>query len=481
MPDINIKVSDNLQVKTTQNGNVTNISITAISDPAPVSVTEPPKTVTTISSTTGKFDYIKALELTLYGQTWQVSGKKPAWSKNPHRGDCFLDDGQRDAKRDLSGGFHDAGDCIKVVTAAFSNCSQYAFAALFNKEKLKKSGNYEMFVNIIRHYCDWGIKCMETDGTGKTIKLWHWVSDNKIDHQCMLAPEQQEANYYKPKGLFRQSFAIGDGHEAVGEEPPSNMSACFALASMLLKDEDRAYSDNLLGRARSLYEFATKRRGKYIPHTVYPSSSYGDDICFAAIALHLATNDSYYLAEAEKHFDAHVKYPGWTWIVDNASSVATFLLAYATKKTKYVDMCKGWLDSWIKGTNGMRKHSNSPLRSNSDWGVSSQFGASAGLAIFAYKYLGLKNEEYLNISRQGMDYLLGNNAKGFSYLLGYGSNFPRNTHHRSLMNNKSLIGEGLWVSSEKADGFYQDKADDWITNENGCYNSALAMLLASLV
>lgn len=479
MPDINIKIPKELQVSINQTNDAINISIANTSNPVsvPPEINVPPINPQVFN----KFDYRKVLAQTLYGFTWQVSGKKPAWSRNPSRGDCFLGDGLRDAKRDLSGGFHDAGDCIKVVTAAFSNCSQLAFAGVYNKDALKASGNYEMLVNVIRHYCDWGLKCIETDSLGKITKLWHWVSNNKVDHSCMLAPEKQEAGFYSPKGIFRESYFIGDGGDAVGEEPPSNMAACFALTSILLQYEDPTYAKGLLDKAKALYTFALARRGRYIPRTVYASNSYGDDITFAAIALQVATGENYYLTEAEKHFDANVKYPGWTWLVDNASAPATFLLAKVTNSPKYLDMCKGWLDSWINGTAGVRKHANSPLRSNSDWGVSSQFAATFGLAIFASRHLGLKNEQYLSVAKQGIDYLLGDNPKKFSYLAGWGDNFPRNIHHRSLMNDKSLVGSGLWVSGEKADGFYQDKDDDWQCNEAGCYNSAVAMLLAFLL
>jgi hypothetical protein len=410
-----------------------------------------------------------------------VSGKKPAWSKNPHRGDCFLDDGQKDAKRDLSGGFHDAGDCIKVVVPAFSNCSQFVFGALFNKEAYKASGQYEMIVSIIRHYCDWGIKCHEIDGQNKTIKLWHWVSDNKIDHATMLPPERQEAEYYKPKGLYRQAFAIGDGHEPVGEEPPSLMAATFALTYMLLKDEDRMYAEELLKRSKSLFTFAQQRRGKYTAHSVYSSNSYGDEITFAAITLNLATGDTNYLTKAEEYFNAHIGVPSWTWMPDNHSSISTFLLAYTTKNPKYIKIAKDWIDCWVKGTNGVRKHPNSPLRSNADWGTIPQFAATFALALFGNKHLGFNDPNLTVIAKQGMDYCLGDNPKNFSWLGGFGVNYPKNMHHRSLMSNKSIVGLGLWAAGEKMNGEYNDKDDDYVTNECGGYTSSLAMLLSFMI
>lgn len=482
MPKINIDVPNDFQIKIDQGNNEINLSLVPVPVPV-VKPVEPNKEPVIIQPITppkaGKFNYVEVLSLTLYGQTWQVSGKKPSWSKNPHRGDCFMDDGMKDAKRDLSGGFHDAGDCIKVVLASFSNCSQFVFGALYNKEALKATQQYNATIDIIRHYCDWGIKCHEMSGD-KTIRLWHWVSDNAIDHKTMLAPEQQEKNYYQPKGLNRKAFAIGDGYEPVGEEPPSIMAACFALTSILLKDESPDYSADLLRRAKSLFAFAQERRGKYTPHSVYGSSSLGDEITFAAIALHLATNDKNYLSQAEQYFDTHIKFPGWTWIVDNQSSVSTFLLASVTKNPKYLDMCKRWVDSWIKGVNGVRKHA-SPLRSNSDWGSIPQFSSALALAMFGNKYLGLNVLDVEKVAKQGIDYVLGDNQKGFSWLAGYGSNYPQNLHHRSLMNNKSLVGTGLWAAGEKADGFYQDKDDDWITNEAGCYQSAVFMLLSFII
>jgi hypothetical protein len=71
-------------------------------------------------------------------------------------------------------------------------------------------------------------------------------------------------------------------------------------------------------------------------------------------------------------------------------------------------------------------------------------------------------------------------------LVGYGQkSYPKNIHHRSTIGQApgggNLDGTGLWVAGEKLDGFYQDVVTDWITNEAGCYNTAMIGFIASLI
>ena len=67
---------------------------------------------------------------------------------------------------------------------------------------------------------------------------------------------------------------------------------------------DAAYADACITKAKLLYTFGTKYEGFYhnaVPDAAsfYRSSSYHDDLVFAAIALYEATGDATYLADAE--------------------------------------------------------------------------------------------------------------------------------------------------------------------------------------
>lgn len=447
-----------------------------------------PQTGTAIASTKSKFNIKEALSRTLYGMTWQSQGKKPDWNKNPNRGDCFLSDGLKDANRDLTGGFGDAGDAIKPNYAAAINACMISWSQMFYSIAYSEPDR-SLALNIIKHYNDYFVKCHELDVDGNTAKYWHWVSDNKTDHAIMLNYEAQDAEYQK-RGQYRKAFPLSPNGEK-GTEPCATSAASLAWASFLFNVSDPTRSQLYLKHAIALYKFADTYKQTYTERYVYKSSSgFYDELCLGAIALYMATKDASYLTKAEEYYTQKIGVPGWTWMVDNSSSICTTMLAYLTKKDYYVSKVNGWANDWLNGKNGVRSHQNgSPLRSNADWGTIPQSATAFGQLIFAHDFIpGCKNQAVVDHGMKIMDYALGDNPKKFSFLTGFGTNFPRWIHHRNLYRNgdaskPNLIGEGLWVAGEMAGGIdtYKDRFDDWITNEAGaCYNSSLVMLISAL-
>ena len=91
-----------------------------------------------------------------------------------------------------------------------------------------------------------------------------------------------------------------------------------------------------------------------------------------------------------------------------------------------------------------------------------------------------------------MDYILGGNPLGYSFLLGYGDKWPTHIHHRaaqhlkqgeSLVNNPEVkyTNYGTLVGGIDASGNYQDHSDKYQYTEpaldyNGCFALACAGL-----
>jgi endoglucanase len=440
-----------------------------------------------IATIKSKFDLKEVLSKTLYGMTWQSQGKKPEWNKNPHRGDSFMADGLKDANRDLTGGFGDAGDAIKPNYAGAINACMFTWSQLFYP-KAYSNDDSDLSLNIIKHYNDYFIRCHELDASGNTAKYWHWVSDNKTDHAIGLNYETQDAEYQK-KGQYRKAFALSPSGEK-GTEPCAASAASLAWASILMTVRDPVASKLYLKHAIALYNFADTYKQTYTERYVYKSSSgFYDELCLAAIALHMATGDNSYLAKAEEYYTTKLGGYSWTWMVDNQSTICTTMLAYLTKKDYYVSKVKSLANEWLNGKNGVRSHANgSPLRSNADWGTIPQSATAFGQLIFAHDFIpGCQNQAVVDHALKIMDYALGDNKKNLSFLAGFGANFPRHIHHRNLYRNgdaskPNLVGDGLWVAGEKVGGIdtYLDSYNDWVTNEAGCYNASVSMLVSSL-
>jgi len=104
-----------------------------------------------------------------------------------------------------------------------------------------------------------------------------------------------------------------------------------------------------------------------------------------------------------------------------------------------------------------------------------------------------------------VDYILGNNPRATSYMVGYGNNFPQRVHHRgssivSIKVNPSFVscrgGYSTWFSSKKSDpnlltgalvggpdayDDFADQRDNYEQTEPATYNNApLIGILARL-
>lgn len=110
------------------------------------------------------------------------------------------------------------------------------------------------------------------------------------------------------------------------------------------------------------------------------------------------------------------------------------------------------------------------------WG-SSSVAANQGIAlIYAYKIS--KNKAYLNAALGNLDYLLGRNATGFSFLTGYGSKQVMHPHHRPSIADKiiepvpGLLSGGPNPGQQDKCTTYTSKfADESFTDDDCSYAS----------
>ena len=93
------------------------------------------------------------------------------------------------------------------------------------------------------------------------------------------------------------------------------------------------------------------------------------------------------------------------------------------------------------------------------------------------------------LATQSIDYILGDNPRQSSYMVGYGNNFPRQPHHRAASGvtweemaqpNEHVLHGALVGGPSAADDFaYNGRAQDYISNEVAIdYNAGLTGALA---
>ena len=370
----------------------------------------------------------------------------------------------------------------------FSTLTLLAWGGIEYEAGYQRIGQLDKLRDAVRWGTDWIIKANPAPNV-----LYGQVGDGNLDHSYWGPPEVMT--------MARPSFAITTSKP--GSELAAEAAAALASASMLFETSDAAYSTTLLARARQLFDFADRHRGKYtdaIPNAAsfYQSySGYFDELIWASAWLHRATGEAQYLQKAESLFAQN--YTGasfrWTHNWDDKIYGAVVLLAQLTGKPLYRETAERWLNFWTVGDGG-RRIATTPggLAWLDQWGSLRYAATTSFLAGLYSDTVNDHGTRYRDFSRRQIDYILGANPSGRSYVVGYGNNPPKNPHHRaahgSWSNNISLpavnrhVLFGALVGGPKSasDSDYADNRSDYIANEVATdYNAGFTGALARLV
>ena len=433
----------------------------------------------------GKFAYGEALQKNFLFLEANRSGDLGPDNRIEWRKDSTMKDGST-VGRDLEGGYFDAGDHVKFGQPMAASVNMLAWGGVEYTKAYKQSGQFDELLDAVKWGTDYFLKAHETKN-GKTSKLWVQVGQGGAanDHGYWGAPETVEAN------TTRKAFAIDPNNP--GSDVAASTSSALAAASMLFRGVNNQYADKLLKNAQQLYEFAETYQGKYsdsvsAANPFYTSwSGYGDELASGAAWLHKATGKQSYLTKAENYFKNKVGGLGdWSWAVDDHSYGAAVILAQESKDPFFKGQVEGWLDKWINGK-GNVKYTNGGFAHRAAWGSVPVTSSAAYLAQL-YNDTVKPNSDYRNFANNQVDYILGDNPRNYSYMIGFGEKYPQRPHHRgsapNLPNSPTAIQENILYGAVvggpgSADDFsHNDRRDDWVTNEVGTsYNAPFASAL----
>ena len=433
----------------------------------------------------GQFAYGEALQKNFLFLEANRSGDLGPDNRLEWRSDSTLNDGST-VGRDLEGGYFDAGDHVKFGQPMAASVNMLAWGGIEYTQAYKQSGQFDELLDAVKWGTDYFLKAHETSG-GKTSKLWVQVGEggSNNDHGYWGAPETVEAN------TTRNAFAIDPNNP--GSDVAASTSSALAAASMLFRGVDNAYADKLLNNAKQLYEFAETYQGKYsdsvdAANPFYTSwSGYGDELASGAAWLHKATGEQSYLTKAENHFKNQVGGLGdWSWAVDDHSYGAAVILAQESDDSFFKSQVEGWLDKWING-GGNINYTKGGFAHRATWGSIPVTSSAAYLAQL-YNDTVKEDSRYSDFANNQVDYILGDNPRNYSYMVGFGENYPQRPHHRGSAPNLSgdattvqeniLYGAVVGGPNEANDYAHYDRRDDWVTNEVGTsYNAPFASAL----
>ncbi|KAI3898149.1 hypothetical protein MKX03_021748 [Papaver bracteatum] len=430
---------------------------------------------TSLTLVFANYNYGDALDKSLLFFEAQRSGKLPANQRVKWRGDSGLRDGFQQGVN-LVGGYYDAGDHVKFGLPMAFAVTMISWGAIDFVDEIKSSNQLGHTLEAIK----WGTDYFLKAHTQANV-LWGQVGDGNSDHYCWERAEDMSTS--------RTAYKIDAGQP--GSDLAGETAAAFAAASIAFKHYDSAYSSLLLHHAKQLFTFADRFRGRYDnsiqnAKNFYASASgYSDELLWAATWLYQATGEDYYLA----YVVSNGAYLGGTdWAVgefswDNKYAGVQILLTkvllegkggkYTSTLQQYQAKAQYFACSCMQKNSGYNvPRTPGGLLYIRQWN-NLQYVSSASFLLAAYSdYLSAHNtalkcpdgqiqpEAVLQFARSQADYILGKNPKSMSYLVGYGSNYPRYVHHRgasipSMSVHRSTVG----CAGGYEDWYHRNSAD----------------------
>ncbi|XP_047942976.1 endoglucanase 13-like [Salvia hispanica] len=456
-------------------------------------------------------DYGAALTKSLLFFEAQRSGKLPSNQRVKWRGDSGLNDGKADGV-DLVGGYYDAGDNVKFGLPMAYTVTMLAWSVVEFGPQFEARHELSNALQAIKWGTDYLIKAHP-----KPNVLYGEVGDGGSDHSCWMRPEGMTT----PRTVYK----IDDQHP--GSDLAGETAAALAAAAVAFRRSNPSYSSELINHAKQLFEFATKHTGVYqnsipVAGQFYSSSGYEDELVWAAAWLRQATNDNSYLefiksknsGGTRRMFSWDDKYAGAQVLISKG------LLQGKLPKSENLEQYKKGAEEFMcnciqKGNSNVQK-SNGGLLWFLPWS-NLQYVTSATFLITTYADVLAKTKttiqcpggnvgpnDLLGFARSQVDYILGSNPKKMSYMVGYGSNYPRRVHHRgasivSIHKNPQVVGcqegfewfhknadnpnvlEGAIVGGPDQSDQYTDSRDNYQQAEPATANNApLVGVLAKL-
>ncbi|KAJ4951754.1 hypothetical protein NE237_028586 [Protea cynaroides] len=326
-------------------------------------------------------NYKEALTKSIIFLEAQRSGKLPRNTRLSWRGDSGLEDG-KEANVDLVGGYYDAGDNVKFGFPMAFTITTLSWGAAFYRPELQKAGELQNVMDAIKWGTDFFLKA-----SAKRNHLWVQVGDPVQDHQCWVRPE----NMNTPRHVMEIN------ENTPGSEIAGETSAALASASIVFRRFDRVYSRRLLNKAKMLFEFARTHKGTFDGECPFYCSYSGYNLYF----------------EGEKSLET---------FKSQADSFVCSVLPESPFHQVYV-------------TPGGLIHMRD--------GANSQYAAGDAYLFTVYGDLLTKHNQkvtcgdkqfdgthLLAFGKKQMDYLLGDNPRGRSYMVGFGNSPPTRAHHR---------------------------------------------------
>lgn len=265
--------------------------------------------------------YDGAADFVLNYMRQQRCGWNPFFKDSCHRKDGIIV-GHPDPKKDstfldVTGGWHDASDCLQYTTTSANAIYQMMFAYQSNPEAFSdnhladgtpgRNGIPDIIDEIY-----WGLKWLDKMNP-EPGEMYNQIADDR-DHVGMRVPNDDQADYGWGKGEYRpvwfcsgepqQRGRRGDKNKTTGVASTAGKFASdFAFGAEILKPFYPEFAEKIGAKAQAAYDAGVAKPGvcqtaSVVSPYIYEEDNWVDDMELAAYEMYRRTGDKKYRTEA---------------------------------------------------------------------------------------------------------------------------------------------------------------------------------------
>ncbi|MBM9509677.1 glycoside hydrolase family 9 protein [Actinacidiphila acididurans] len=389
---------------------------------------------------------------------------------------------------DVSGGWFDAGDYLK-----FTETTSYAVAALEIAARQTDAAASSPLAAEAQHGLDWLAKMW--DGTSKTlyvqVGLGSGTSSGSVvgDHDVWRLPERDDTDSADPFLKNRPVFRAAAPGARISPNQAGRLAADFALAAQRYAASDPAKAASYLSTAAQIYGLADTSPGTLVttvPYAYYPETTWQDDMALGGAELALAAQklgDSRartWLSQAATWAKAHQgEADADTLNMYDTSALADLDLAQAVKAAgNPAGLAVGYDDliNYVKAqiTTGQNRAKTDPFHAGAIYNDFDADSHALGMAATVRLYRTVTGDtSYNRFGVQQLDWLLGANAWGTSFMVGDGTAFPKCTAGQlgnlaGSLDGAAPLEVGAIVNGPNGSGQFSGGLGDYLDGMRHC-------------
>lgn len=400
-------------------------------------------------------------------------------------------------EKNVQGGWHDAGDYGRYVIAGTKTVMDllFAYKNLESQNSTKKATNFDI-LNEVRFELEWLLQMQREDGA-----VFHKISCYNFC-RFIMPEEETEQIVLSP----------------ISTSATADFAGCLAYASSFFTKIDVDFSTELLNAALKAQEYLENHDDEFFTNPPeittggYGDKDVNDERYFALCGLFVATKNINFLNKALKireekincqsEFYPYKYFEGFAWgmVLGYGTKILLEFNENAEKSQKIeekiiLDLKNSFIEQADYFIQIAKTTPFSVCGKMFSWGSNAAFCDIAHSFLVAYKISGEK--KYFDFAKSQINYVLGCNPLNICYVTGFGSNSPKNPHHRPSGASKKLTN-GMLVggpTSWKIDEYikkhntnvlpmknYADNVESYSTNEIAIYwNSAFIYVLSEIL